>query len=95
MILRRVLIDEVISEYVINETGLSQEELLLSNNLEEVFYTIFARQVYKGKREASVINWAFARITDGLGGKYPREFINLANYAKNEQIESKRLISRC
>lgn len=26
-----------------------------------------------------------ARITDGLGGKYPRELINLSNYAKEEQ----------
>ena len=77
----------VILEYIINETGLSQEELLLPVNLEDVFYTIFAKQVYKGKREATVISWLLARITDGLGGKYPRELINLANYAKNEQIE--------
>lgn len=87
MILRRILNHNVILEYIINETGLSQEELLLPVNLEDVFYTIFAKQVYKGKREATVISWLLARITDGLGGKYPRELINLANYAKNEQIE--------
>lgn len=87
MILRRTLNNNVILEYIINETGLSQEELLLPVNLEDVFYTIFAKQVYKGKREATVISWVLARITDGLGGKYPRELINLANYAKNEQIE--------
>lgn len=52
-----------------------------------LLYTIFAKQVYKGKREATVISWVLARITDGLGGKYPRELINLANYVKNEQIE--------
>lgn len=87
MILRRVLNNTVILEYIINEIGLSQKELLLPVNLEDVFYTIFAKQVYKGKREATVISWVLARITDGLGGKYPRELINLANYAKNEQIE--------
>ena len=87
MILQRILIKEEILEYVINETGLSKEELLLSVNVETVFYTIFAKQVYKGKREATVIDWVLARITDGLGGKYPREFINLANYAKDEQKE--------
>jgi len=85
MLLRRALNAEKILEYVINETGLDKDELLLSENLKEVFYTIFAKQVYKGKREATVINWSLARITDGLGGKYPREFINLANYAKEEQ----------
>lgn len=85
MILRRALNSEKITEYVVNETGLEKDELLLSVNLESVFYTIFATQVYKGKKEASVISWSLARITDGLGGKYPREFINLANYAKEEQ----------
>ena len=75
MILRRILNNNVILKYIINETGLSQEELLLPINLEDVFYTIFAKQVYKGKREATVISWVLARITDGLGGKYPRELI--------------------
>lgn len=65
MLLKRVLNVDEISEYVINETGLEKEELILPINLEEVFYTIFARQVYKGKREASVIAWSLARITDG------------------------------
>lgn len=86
MLLRRAINAEKISEYVINETGLDRGELMLSANLKEVFYTIFAKQVYKGRREATVINWSLARITDGLGGKYPRELINLANYAKEEQI---------
>lgn len=48
MILRRILNNNVILKYIINETGLSQEELLLPINLEDVFYTIFAKQVYKG-----------------------------------------------
>lgn len=89
MLMRRVLNDEKVMEYVINETGLDKEELLLSINLETVFYTIFAKQVYKGKREATVIAWLLARITDGLGGKYPREFINFANYSKEEQRDEK------
>lgn len=85
MLLRRAINAEKILEYVINETGLDKEELMLSANLKTVFYTIFAKQVYKGRREATVINWSLARITDGLGGKYPRELINLSNYAKEEQ----------
>lgn len=85
LLLRRALNIENVLEYVMEETGLVKEELTLSMNLENVFYTIFAKQVYKGRREATVIAWSLARITDGLGGKYPREFINLANYAKEEQ----------
>lgn len=95
MLLRRVLNAEKISKYVINETGLSKEELLLHVNLKEVFYTIFAKQVYKGTHEATVINWSLARITDGMGGKYPREFINLAIYAKEEQETSGNFESGC
>ncbi len=85
MILRRVLNKELVMEYVVNETGLNSEEIFLAVNLETVFYTIFAKQVYKGKREATVVSWLLARITDGLGGQYPRELINFANYAKEEQ----------
>ena len=97
MLMKRVLNNDKILGYVINETGLDKTELLLTVNLETVFYTIFARQVYKGKREATVISWLLARITDGLGGKYPRELINFANYSKegqrNEGFEENCLIS--
>ena len=85
LLLRRALNEESVSEYVKQETGIKKEEMLMPANSEKVFYSIFTRQVYKGKREASVINWSLKRITDGLGGKYPREFINLANYARDEQ----------
>ena len=88
-LMRRVLNNEKVMEYVINETGLDKKELLLLVNLKTVFYTIFAKQVYKGKREATVISWLLARITDGLGGRYPREFINFANYSKEEQRTEK------
>ena len=45
MLMRRVLNNGKVMEYVINETGLDKKELLLSVNLETVFYTIFAKQV--------------------------------------------------
>ncbi|WP_302557444.1 P-loop ATPase, Sll1717 family [Holdemania filiformis] len=89
MLIRRILNDEIIKDYVLDETGLNEDEILLKENLEDVFYTIFAKQVYKGKREATVISWLLARITDGLGGKYPRELINFANYSKEEQKSEK------
>ena len=64
MLMKRILNNDKVLEYVINETGLDEEELLLSVNLKTVFYTIFAKQVYKGKREATVISWLLARIKE-------------------------------
>lgn len=87
MLMCRCLTGSKIEEYMTNEFGMDKEELLLQPNIEQSFYAIFAKQVYKGKREAKMINWLLLRITDGLGGKYPRELINFANYAKEEQKE--------
>lgn len=95
MLMRRCLNNEMVEEYVVNEIGLEKEELLLAPNLEETFYTIFARQVYKGKKEANMIDWLLQRITDGLGGKYPREFINFANYSKEAQEEIENFEDNC
>ncbi len=87
MLMHRCLNNKMVEEYVSNKMGLDKDELLLYPNLEETFYTIFARQVYKGKNEANMIDWLLQRITDGLDGKYPREFINFANYSKEVQEE--------
>ena len=95
MLMRRCLNNEMVEEYVVNEIGLEKEELLLAPNLEETFYTIFARQVYKGKKEANMIDWLLQRITDGLGGKYPREFINFANYSKEAQEDIENFEENC
>lgn len=95
MLLRRCLTGNKIEEYMINELGMDKEELLLQQNIEYSFYTIFAKQVYKGKREAKMIDWLLLRITDGLGGKYPRELINFANYAKVEQKELNNFEADC
>ena len=95
MLMRRCLNNEMVEEYTVNEIGLEKEELLLAPNLEETFYTIFARQVYKGKKEANMIDWLLQRITDGLGGKYPREFINFANYSKEAQEDIENFEENC
>ena len=95
MLMRRCLNNATIEEYVVNETGMNGEELLLYPNIEETFYTVFAKQVYKGKREAKMVDWLLQRITDGLGGRYPRELINFANYAKEEQKELQSFEENC
>lgn len=95
MLMRRCLNSQMVEEYVSNEMGIGKEELLLQPNLEETFYTIFSRQVYKGKKEANMIDWLLQRITDGVGGKYPREFINFANYSKEVQKETEGFEENC
>jgi hypothetical protein len=52
---------------------------------QKLFYTLFARKVYPGTREADVLGWIVERITDGLGSVYPREFITLGNIAGQNQ----------
>ena len=95
MLMRRCLNNATIEEYVVNEMGINKEELLLYPNIEETFYTVFAQQVYKGKREAKMVDWLLQRITDGLGGRYPRELINFANYAKEEQKDLQSFDENC
>lgn len=56
MLLKRALNNKKIEKYVMNSIKLKKEELFLPQNLEAVFYTIFAKQVYKGKKEADVIS---------------------------------------
>ena len=38
--------------------------------------------MYKGQREAKVIDWIISHIIDGLNGIYPREIINFVNEAR-------------
>lgn len=88
MCAKRVLLQDDVKNYIADKLMLDSSELLLTQNLENVFYTIFSKQVYKGKKEAEVINWILTRIADGLGGTYPRELINLGNFSKDIQIDA-------
>ena len=47
------------------------------------------------EKEANMIDWLLQRITDGLGGKYSREFINFANYSKEAQEELENFEENC
>lgn len=95
LVIKRIVLESDIKCYICQETGLDESEFTLSSNLEKVFYSIFARQIYKGKREAEVARWVIARITDGLGGTYPREFINIGNYSRDNQLRDKALEDDC
>ncbi len=42
--------------------------------------------VYPGEREAQIVDWLTARVTDAQGTVLPRETIMLGNQAKEEQL---------
>jgi hypothetical protein len=49
------------------------------------FYSLFAPKVYKGEREADLLDWMIARCTDALEGIYPRELIQFGNISAENQ----------
>lgn len=85
LMLKRACSTKEIEEYIWKKLNIDKNEIFDNNNVEKSFYTIFAEQVYSGDHEAKVIDWIMARITDGLGGKYPRELINFGNISKDIQ----------
>lgn len=58
------------------------------SNIDGCFNVLFPEKVYPGAREAKTMSWIIERSTDGLGGVYPREIINFANYAKQAELKS-------
>ena len=87
LMIKRVCINDDVRAYVENKTSLEYKNIIHdSDNLIKAFYSIFDKQVYKGKREAKVIDWIVLRIVDGLGGVYPREMINFGNEARDIQM---------
>ncbi|MCR5440450.1 MAG: hypothetical protein K6F01_13640 [Selenomonas sp.] len=87
LLMKRILQSNKICRYITRNTGLKKQSMLEKNNIEDVFYQIFPRQAYSGRKEAKLIQWMLSRIEDGLGGKYPREFINFGIEAKKFGLE--------
>jgi len=51
-----------------------------------LFNTVFPEQVEAGERRPTTWNWMLAQIKDGAGFVSPRNLIDLANLAKDEQL---------
>lgn len=60
-----------------------------STNIDACFNVIFPERVYPGAKEAKTMSWIIDRSTDGLGGVYPREIINFANYSVKEELSNR------
>ena len=50
--------------------------------------TLLPDKAYQGEREADIIDWMFARVTDARGTAFPRETILLGNRSREKQIVS-------
>jgi hypothetical protein len=54
---------------------------------EEIFSRIFPEKVDQAERKPTTFNWMMSRIRDGNDVKPPRNLIDLANYAREKQIQ--------
>jgi hypothetical protein len=52
-----------------------------------IFYKIFPEKVDQAERKPTTFNWMMSRIRDGNDVKPPRNLIDLANYAREKQIQ--------
>lgn len=89
---KRIIASDRVRDYVESKLGMDLDpnsiEELSKGKLHEIFYSVFADQVYSGPREADLFDWMVSRITDGLGGIYPRELILFCKIAKEEQLKA-------
>lgn len=54
---------------------------------EEVFYKLFPEKVDQATRKPTTLSWMMSRIRDGKDVKPPRNLIDLANNAREKQIQ--------
>lgn len=52
-----------------------------------IFYRIFPEKVDQAERKPTTFSWMMSRIRDGNDVKPPRNLIDLANYAREKQIQ--------
>lgn len=61
---------------------------------EELFYRLFPKKVDQATRKPTSWNWIMARIRDGNDIKPPRNLIDLAKMARDEQLKADARVSR-
>ena len=86
MIIRRILDNK----HLIDSLNLDKDSILSDiNKQEELFYTLFPRQVDLGSKKPTTLDWIISRTKDGNAINTPRELIQLLTHART--IELKRL----
>jgi hypothetical protein len=61
-------------------------EDLLDVQVDALVAKIFPPTVYPGEREAGILDWIYARVSDSRGTAFPRETILLGNRSRDAQI---------
>ena len=77
LLVKRAIYNCDIKNFIYNARSCSDWK----EDIDGCFSVLFPERVYPGYREAKTMSWIMDRSTDGLGGVYPREIINLGNYA--------------
>lgn len=93
LLLKRACAAPEVLELISREVPRLSEAPVDSLTLEEVeigLGSIFPAKVYAGEREAQIVDWLTARVTDAQGTVLPRESIMLSNRAKALQLEAGR-----
>ncbi|MDN0075613.1 hypothetical protein QU481_11990 [Crenobacter sp. SG2303] len=91
MLVKRVLANANVRGYFADLLGSfvrKDVEGMSEAEVDEIFYSIFEGQIYKGPKEAKTLSWMIERSTDGTGCVYPRELIMYAQISKQKQSSS-------
>lgn len=84
LIVKRIFIsDAITSFYTVDKNRLNVSE----SYREECFYKIFPRQVERGEKHPSTLDWIYSHCQDGKGVVTPRDVIDLLIFAKSRQEE--------
>lgn len=88
LLLKRACVDPLVRALVedtVPALKSSNVESLSGFDVERGLKVIFPETVYPGEREADIVDWVVARVTDAQGTVLPRETIMLGNNAKSLQ----------
>lgn len=58
---------------------------LEDDDLQRALVTLLPDKAYPGEREADILDWMYARVTDARGTAFPRETILLGNRSRDRQ----------
>lgn len=82
----------VSNENLCNHLGIDAKKVMSDLSLQEdVFYMVFPRQIEKGARKPTALDWVLSRLADGTGRTAPREVIQLLNASREEQLNHWRM----
>jgi hypothetical protein len=88
LLVKGAMTDPEVRAYVRRRAqGLPEDSDLASDpQIEAGLQALMPATVYPGTREAGIVDWIYARVTDARGTAFPRETIYLGNRSRDHQI---------